>query len=79
MPQKHSRAINVAVKPIGEVPLNLPIRLYAAPAKQDIISEHVSHLLGIEADGEATATAVETVARDIVVINALSHNCMILI
>lgn len=79
MPQKLSCAFNVSVKPIGEISLNLPIRLYAAPSKKDVIGEHVSRLFGVEADGEATATAVETVARDVVVVNSLSHSCMILI
>ena len=63
----------MAVKPIGEIPFYLPVRLDAAPTKQDNLGENVSCLLGIETDGEATATAVETVARDVVVINSLSH------
>ena len=63
----------MAVKPIGEIPFYLPIRLDAAPTKQDNLGEHVSRLLGVEAEGEATATAIETVARDVVVINSLSH------
>ena len=63
----------MAVKPIGEIPFYLPIRLDAAPTKQDNLGEHVSRLLGIETDGEATATTIEAVARDVVVINSLSH------
>lgn len=63
----------MAVKPSRIIPFNLPVCLDAAPSKQDNLGEHVCCLLGIEADGEATATAVETVARDVVVINSLSH------
>lgn len=69
----YSSTLDMAVKPIGEIPFYLPVRLDAAPSKQDNLGEHVSRLFGIEADGEATATAVETVARDVVVINSLSH------
>lgn len=63
----------MAVKPSRIIPFNLPVRLDRAPTKQDNLGEHVSRLLGVEADGEATATAVETVARYVVVINSLSH------
>lgn len=63
----------MAVKPIGEIPFNLPIRLDAAPTKQDNLGEHVSRFLGVEADGEATASAVKAVARNVVIINSLSH------
>ena len=63
----------MAVKPSRVIPFYLPVRLDAAPTKQDNLGEHVSRLFGIEADGEATATAVEAVARDVVVINSLSH------
>lgn len=68
----------MAVKPSRVIPFYLPVRLDAAPTKQDNLGEHVSRLLGIEADGEATATAVETVARDVVVINSFSHSVKIL-
>lgn len=68
----------MAVKPSRVIPFNLPIRLDAAPSKQDNFGEHVSRFLGVKADGEATATAVETVARYVVVINSLSHSYCLL-